>query len=121
MGSMNALKGIGLLEKQLQAVRKEILQEENGLMGLEKQLFAIENQWEHELLWQFSHLKGLEKKTEKESQRIKKQFARQLVKLSISKRSEQVSRTIMQQKLLEQKLEKLRQELNEEMQKMGKA
>jgi hypothetical protein len=43
------------------------------------------------------------------------------VKLSISKRSEQVSRTIMQQKLLEQKLEKLRQDLNEEMQKMGKA
>lgn len=120
MAAKNAIQGINALEKELREVRRNVTKTEGELMHLEKQLFSVENQLEHELLWQFSHLKALEGKTEREAKKIRKAFTHQIIKFSLSSRSEQVSRTLLQQKTLEQKLDKLQQELHGELQKAGK-
>lgn len=120
MVAKNALQEITGLEKELREVRRNITKTEGELMHLEKQLFTVENQLEHELLWQFSHLKAMEGKSEREAKKIRKAFMHQMIKFRLSSRSEQVSRTLLQQKTLEQKLDKLRSELHEELQKAGK-
>ncbi len=120
MAAKNTLQEITGLEKELREVRRNITKTEGELMHLEKQLFSVENQLEHELLWQFSHLKAMEGKSEREAKKIRKAFTHQMIKFSLSSRSEQVSRTLLQQKTLEQKLDKLRAEMHEELQKAGK-
>lgn len=114
------LKAIAVMEKELHSLRVRILQEENGLLLLEKQLFEAEHAIELARLKELNQTKNQEKKTEREIQHMKKTLGGKIKKLASSSKAEKLSNAILEHQLLQQELNSLQAGFKKELEKMGK-